>query len=315
MNKTVLEYLNGKANDVKDYIVAKAEAAGNYLSDQATDIKNGLVKGTATVLTAAMLLGGMTACDTNTPVENPDNTPGTTITDPNNQGSQPNNQTTLRPREEIEQTGITAEDVLAAIDNLVKQYYYLSKKQYITEENAHILDEIDYKFESITPKHSFVPSEENPEDLYAMIDPMFIPQDSLEIYYNWFSKEMNLEDVYQIHFNFSTTYTNEGVPEQHNTTVKNFVISQSDLNNILNAFNVEKFIITQDYINSLGIAGSSYRDLIGQELYKNTTINRQMLESATPEQLWALYDAITNSMTQININGETQLDNSNEMQP
>ena len=46
MNKNVFNYLNEKANDVADYIKAKAEAAGTYLSEHAQDIKEGAIKGT-----------------------------------------------------------------------------------------------------------------------------------------------------------------------------------------------------------------------------------------------------------------------------
>ena len=310
MNKNVFEYLNGKANDVKDYIVAKAEAAGNYLSDHATDIKNGLVKGTATVLTTAMLLGGMTACDTNTQVENPDNTPGISApadpsspgTNPSNPGQQGNpneNKVTLRPREEIEQTGITAEDVIALYNEFARDAV---RAHLGFPGNPSHVSNLSGSFVSILPQMIYHP--ETREKLFA---PCYVKEDNFTPSHDWLTDSthqlynpniQNVEDVYLITLHVQQ----QGTGRVQDRYLENFAIPATVFENLMTVLNNERFNITNEYAQDQNEL-FELNNCIGQPAYNTITFDKELLTNANEEQLWALYNAME-SLYSLNFYGE-----------
>ena len=309
MNKTVLEYLNGKANDVKDYIVAKAEAAGNYLSDHATDIKDGFVKGTATVLTVAAMLGGMTACDTNEPVENPNNTPGisapanpstpeTNPSTPGQPGNPNDNKVTLRPREEIEQTGITAQDVLDLYDEFARDAI---RAFHGFPGNPIHIDELTGNFISLSPQFIY-----HPETRDKIFTPCYIKENNFTPAHNWLTDSShqlynpNISDVGEVHI--MTLYVNQDGIGKDDKYLKNFAIPATEFDKLMLAFNNSQFNITNEYVQDKNeLLGLDKH--IGKTAYNSIIFDKDLIANATEDQLWALYNAME-SMYSINFYGE-----------
>lgn len=308
MNKTVLEYLSGKANDVKDYIVAKAEAAGNYLSDHATDIKEGFVKGTATVLTVAAMLGGMTACDTNEPVENPNNTPGISApADPSNPGQPGNpndNKVTLRPREEIEQTGITAQDVLDLYDEFARD----AVRAYNGFEGSQIhLDKLTGDFISLSPQIVIDPTTYDRLPIACYIkETEFKPNqkwltESSHQLYN--PNIQNVGDVYLM----TLLVHQHGIGREHDNHLKNFAIPAKEFDKLMLAFNNSQFNITNEYIQDKNELFELDKH-IGKTAYNSIIFDKDLIANATEDQLWALYNAME-SLYSLNFYGELPQNN------
>ena len=252
MNKNVFDYLNGKAHDVADYIKAKAEAAGNYISDHAQDIKNGAIKTTATLLTAAALVTGMTACDK----------PKTD--DDFNQPLYPI--VTVRPQEEIEQAGITAEDVLAVYDNLsllkIQNIYYHKKDEWAEDWNY-----LSAKFTNILPKRRVFPS----VNLKEFIN---------EPFYQSFNG-----GTYGINYSFSGA-----IKDEVDNYSLEFNINPEPFENIMKSFNIEPFELTDEYWKENPTYAYDYFYTTGQMVYPSFEITRDTITNANEEQLWALYD-------------------------
>ena len=291
MNKNVFNYLNEKANDVADYIKAKAEAAGTYLSEHAQDIKQGAIKGTATVLTAAMLLGGMTGCG--------------------DFGFNSNNYeqkfpiSTVRPIEDIEEQGITAQDVLAAYDTIslaaLKGLMASSKDDYGSRWDC-----FSAKFEGITPCEQFVFTEG--ADGTMKQNPFLFPVNNYVPNHLWLNDSaISYDNVYEINFN----YTGDITTTTLDRTISHLGISEQDFVAIMESFNIQPFELTSEYLDSLDFSAPLYEDYLGQLVYPAFSLNREMILNANEEQLWALYNAATNSISNINFL-EPVLDNSKE---
>ena len=297
MNKDVFNYLSEKAHDVTDYIKAKAEAVGTYLEDHATDIKDGIVKGTATVLTTAMLLGGMTGCDVVEQIGQPK--------------LEQFEQLPIRPVDEIEQTGIKAEDVLALYDDLAEKCVEAHHSTTSWKDNlGDRFDDLDGQFVSITPSSNFM--DENYSN-YTM--PFYAPLSYFQPSNRWIISE-NGE-----YFNPDPTIWSDKIYrtdldvncnlDGNLSKLKfNWGIYEQDLVNVLSAFNVQSFTLTEEYCNSIPnfsrelFVELHQSNMFGRQVYNPFTIDRKTIETANTEQLWALYNMLDNM---IKINFECQL--------
>ena len=282
MNKNVLEYLNDKILNVADNIRAKSESVGNYITSHAKNIKKGAIRATATALTAATLIGGLTACEIET------------LT-----------QLEVRPIEEIEETGIKAEDVLALYDNMAKNYFERLYGNFSDSEKAASI--IKYEFTNITPLESAVPTTEDYlfGPFETIIDPFYYSLDTYTIV-SWLAYDTTkLSNICPINFNYKA-YSKDNVFDYQVTACG---ISPADLNSIIEAFNLKPFEITPEYIDSLGYAAISYQHLTGKTAYPSLTINRELIENANEQQLWSLYNAATNSIYSINFEAKQPEDN------
>ena len=231
MNKNVFNYLNDKAHDAIDYIRAKAETAGAYLEDHASDIKDGFAKGTATVLTVAYLLGGMTGC-------------GDLGFDSDNY-QQKFPISTIKPIDDIEEQGITAQDVLAVYDTIslagLKGLMETSKDDYGSRWDC-----FSAQFESFGPSQQFVLTEGT--DGKMINNPFHFPINNYIANHLWLNDAaISHDNVYELNFN----YTGDITTTTLDRTIPQFGISAHDFINIMQAFNIEPFELTEDYLNSL----------------------------------------------------------------
>ena len=291
MNKDVFNYLSEKAHDVTDYIRAKAEAVGTYLEDHATDIKDGIVKGTATVLTTAMLLGGMTGCDVAEQIGQPK--------------LEQFEQLPIRPIDEIEQTGIKAEDVLALYDDLAEKCI---EAHYATtnwkDKLGDRFDELDGQFVSISPTSSV---EIGFGDNYIL--PFYLQTNFFKPSNRWSTensspfftnKSFVNEDIYETILTINTNFGDSsgkgtfqwGVPKQA-------------YDNVLRAFNTPSVLLNKDQLE--GTIPNEFfltigqNELWGTEAFKSIPLTREAITNANSEQLWALYNLI-DCMIELNFN-------------
>lgn len=293
MNKNVFDYLNGKAHDVADYIKAKAEAAGNYISDHAQDIKNGAIKTTATLLTAATLMGGLTACDdTNTKDPSTQQTPPIHTQQPNipNDTTQDTTEeefnrplypiVTVRSREEIEESGITAEDVLNFYDNLC-----LRKVHEIQESDKELFGEtweyLSAQFECLNVNKAKLPiSSDNGFPIYRFLDEPF--------YHNITEQGYCMKLIYNEAYRDDVVNTNQG-----------YVLTPDAFDQLMSIFNIKPFDLTEEYWQENPTYADSYNHITGISVYPNFKFTRETILNANEEQLWALYNLGTTISQQI----------------
>lgn len=248
MNKNVFEYLGSKAQQVADYIRTKAEAAGNCLSERANDIKQGAIKTTATLLTAATLLGGMTGCTIGPlyPI------------------------VATKPRDEIEEIGITAEDVLAVYDNLCLQKLY---ETFLHHKDDYGDDwyNLSAQFQSIKTDKRILQISNNDVPEYDYIN---------EPFYHMFNDE-----GYCLTYNFYGALNNDS-----REFSKNVQISPVTFESLMESLKISPFTLTDEYWQNNPQHATDYNYVTGVDVYEPITIDRETIINATEEQLWTLYD-------------------------
>lgn len=297
MNKDVFNYLSEKAHDVTDYIRAKAEAVGSYLEDHATDIKDGFVKGTATVLTTAMLLGGMTGCDVVEQIGQPK--------------LEQFEQLPIRPVDEIEQTGIKAEDVLALYDDLAEKCVEAHHSTTSWKDNlGDRFTDLDGQFVSITPTSSYVTKDRQSNyklPIYTRL-PYFSTSNNWILmpdsqYFNPNNSVIFDDNIYKTDLLINCNLDGDRLSSLR----VDCGIYKDDFEAVLKAFNVPSFALTEEYFSSDPNASTDLIEdlksgnIFGNTVYEGITIDRQLLQNATQEQLWALYNMIDN-IIEINFN-------------
>lgn len=317
MNKNVFNYLNDKAHDAIDYIRAKAEAAGAYLEDHASDIKDGLVKGTATVLTVASLLGGMTGCmmQGQPPQQNQQQNqqqtapilPGEEILS-NSQlfVGTPYDESDIPPaikhrtEEEISQTGLTAQDVLNAYDQLSLD---AARKMFSTDSYNQLSNEafekLSVQFEGITPWSMPSGNSRFVTPFYAL-DPTYEPRQL------WFNNHTAFPAV-PITIDF-TTYL-DGV--RFTSTIFSAGVEQSQFETLMASLGKEPYLLDYQTLMSKVDNFDAFGRFENQMAYPPITISRELILNASPEQLKCLYDMIASLRT---INLEQSLPNNLEME-
>lgn len=289
MKGNVFNYLLERAQNLTDHIANKVGAVGNHFSEHATGIKKGLVRCTAISLTAAALLGVLAGCESfglaSTQYDSPP----------------------IRPIEEIEQTGITAEDVLAKYDELaekcVEEHYYATNWK---DKLGDRFYDLDGQFVSI----SLVPYNEIQfGDNYIL--PFFLTTDYFQLTNRWSTepespyytedRDFNGEEIYMVLFTF---YVNLDKPTD--TMSFDWGIPKTSLDNVLKTLNFPTRILVREElegnISPIDISIIDRRNLWGTKVFDYKAIDRNLIKNASEEQLWALYNLI-NDMIELNFNG------------
>ena len=201
-----------------------------------------------------------------------------------------------RPRNEIQQEGITAEDVLAVYDQLAAittKYLYSD----IKDTMGDVYNNMDARFVSITaPLEYKIPdgySEDGiPLSFYPLIDEHLSPAHWLE--------DDRMYNVYPITFHADVLYGRNVLDHKYEFLVWN----DADFDLIAQAFGSTSFIVTEDTIeqepNKTGAYLYSDISYVGKPAYPAFTITREVIENANEEQLWALYNAATNGFLTTN---------------
>ena len=187
---------------------------------------------------------------------------------------------TVRPREEIENSGITAADVLARFDEIMQQ----RAEFFYGKAEASIVDRVETQFVGITP------SKLETTEGYALtqkFDFYFVKNflENHEAYTReYFGKEFaphhTIGNVYVVDIAYWEELDGYAVKEE----LKDWGIAQREFEAVLAAF--------------------------GRTATEAFTIDRELIEGATEEQLWLLYD-MAETIYMINIEGRLPEDTPN----
>jgi len=177
-----------------------------------------------------------------------------------------------RPIEDIQATGITAEDVLAEYDRVALLALNSFILRISDNEEGFDWKYLSAQFSSLNVSQENMPTSNGTWDLQ----------------YEPFHRASN--NKYCLQFNYQGSFKNE--PES--LDIISFYISKEEFENILNAYNIKSFQITEEYLNSLGPMGKefySYCININTTVYEPFQLTRELIQTSTEEQLWALYNA------------------------
>lgn len=281
------------------YIRNKVESAGNYLNEHANAIKKRLIKGTATALTAATLLGGLAGCMIQGKPAEQQTTPYSpgdvvfsnsnlfvgTIYDEDDLPPAINHRT----EEEIAETGLTAQDVLNAYDQLSLD---IGKAMYSTDSYdtlpKEVFEKLAVRFESITPLSYPGTNSRFVVPFYAL-DTTYSPRQL------WFDDRVSFPAV-PITIDF-TTYL-DGVC--FTSTVYKAAVEQSQFENLMTSFSNVPYLLDYETLKSKLNDYDNYLNFEDQMAYSPITISRDVISNASPDQLQTLYDMIT-SLRSINL--------------
>ncbi|MGM9681268.1 MAG: hypothetical protein ACI3XR_07165 [Eubacteriales bacterium] len=303
-NKGVKKMKHQGLNDVngkKERSSAKAEETvtgmKKYLANNANKIIGNAKRAVATGLVGVTLLCGMVGCN-KADVNNPSEGNHTESTNEIEDGAshEPFEVLPIRPIEEIEESGITAEDVLAVYDKLALA---IEKKRFPREtigpDYLEAYDKQTAQFESITVETYSDPIFET--DGIKMIDyqfPFFIKRNSFSI--GQLGEQTELENkVYTCFFNYNVVSDNK----YYNETFEGCGIIDYEFEDVMKSFNLSPSTITEDKL-ALGPSTDFFRFELGQTCYPPIKIDRELIQSANKEQLLSLYNMI-NSIQVINI--------------
>lgn len=229
-----------------------------------------LKRTTALAAVAAMLAAG-TACDEfSLPNLNTSNTTASQT-----------NKETLKTREQLEQEGITAEDVLKVYDNLAAK---ISEK---SETYNDLYKGLKTDFVKIsTPFIGFL----GVRNYYKADD--FTPSE------NWHTNPATINNVYPISFQVQTQKESFSPLEDEAT----FGIDADTFEKLMSAFNQQsKIFKEEDFEPHHLMFKEDFEFLLDKEVYPYFTITRETINNATEEQLWTLYNTFE-SIRIINFN-------------
>jgi hypothetical protein len=286
--------------NAKTFLSEKGDSIKEYLSNFNSPLSHKAMQSLLALLLAVSLMISIAGCG---------NSAGP------NGGTQPPvtfEQLEERPIEEIEETGIRAEDVLAAYDAFVTKIYQATNYK---RQNGNVSN-FTAQFTSLSTQ-GYEISEFNGKK-YEIIEegnhPYFRCLPDYDIVQKWINmpeypyyKEniQTLHNIYPVQINYIGTTSEYSEIKD----VSDFGISQEAMEDTLNTFNVKKTYLTQDLANQTP-EPVSYFNYINTELYNKFEITRETIENATEDQLWQLYEMLVSLNT---INFENRMPNESEL--
>lgn len=281
MNSKVLNYLSDKKDNFMD-----------WFESNKTNIKTNATKVIATGLTLAALTN-MAGCSGNASNEQNNIADDNVIieTIPNQDQiileEERSPFDSLKPRDQIEQDGITAQDVLDVCNNLV----VMSMRTHYPASSSENLE----FYNICTPTSQTSISDTHSNDTL----PFYPFYEKYQPYSNPLSSfnSPTFTNVYKIHITGKTTdSTNLDDASKSSYTSLPIVFSKEDFERVAKAFGLDIFKIDQQYASDVllekNIDISGY---IGTKAIAGQTINRDNIMNATEDQLWIIYDAVINT--------------------
>lgn len=201
---------------------------------------------------------------------------------------------TMRTEEEIAQTGLTVEDVLAAYDNLAWKFSELRWAKNIENWGLELEGNVSAQFDKITVCNYSIHTTTEAYPFYG-INNFFH-----SFKHSWFSEPLQLKDTYCINFYADAILRDQVIK----TSIINAGIYKDQFEPVANSLGNGKFIFTQEMLDNLPNRDIlPFLDFRGVEVYHPFEITRQTIENATQEELYLLYD-MCKSLYSINVNGE-----------
>ena len=233
-----------------------------------------ITKTTAAILIIAILLGGMGGCTNNAATIDPIET--------------------TRPLEEIEKTGITPEDVLAAFDELARDTFrgkYGIKE--LRESLYYDLDAFVVQFDRISPfEFGNRPNNWTLPYFYIEDDP-----DGFTPFHSWLSLPDSIfynpniqpfHDVYTVTLNATVCVANKSDNFQVDLT-----IPKDAMEKVFAAYGLKSYTMTKEKAKELDERARVISlTKIDETVYEPLTIDRVVIAESTEEQLWAIYNLL-----------------------
>lgn len=277
MNNKVFDYLNEKKDKVVDFAKEKKDDATRYAEERVSAIKEYIEKNGKQIKRSAtaLALAGLTTLSASTlsGCELPSETTGTEL--------QYYTQPETKSSEDIEKDGITNEDMLALLDNLV------------WERETKYWDSIEemYGDKDYREKHSI---QFNKISAYSPCGYAYIPDsyDVAAVTHERF-ENYRLHNFYVFDVLGTQIFEDEGelckVDEEHYTQNIGYmcICGKAPFEAVANEYGSGKYFLTEEICdNEYGLVDNRF---IGHEVYKSFEITRDDVANATPEQLKVLY--------------------------
>lgn len=314
-NKNLITQIHGALASIKNGGLEQCKKIKNWIEEKGEQIKDALINDrsksaqsalrlfmTLSVITAMAL--NTTACDINT------------INGGDQQGIQGGNVqnitpiTTTRSPEEIEETGLTANDVLAAYDELASDVFAAIFKE---PENSYY-DGYSCSFVSISPMQMDFNNGDGSFSRQTI--PYYHKEDKFRPMQFWFNNEggsfyglnnQQIDNVYLVSLNLQFIRGSEVIHRTNN----NWLITEDVMANLMQAYDSDPFFVTQDTINASSQPESVFCFAPEDDMvYQPITIDRELIKNSNEEQLTALMNAIQ-SMYSLNFYGKLPEPNQN----
>lgn len=320
MNEQVTSYLRDKKQRLTALTKDKIAKINEYIEENKSQLVEYLkhnskqLKRSATALALAGLVTtsamGMTGCEIgnlNTEKHHPF---GGHITVSQDAPAVPFQKLKVKPQEEVEKAGITAEDVLALYDQLANDVWHARYiKENLKEEFQQYYDTVSVQFDSISP-HIYInsyPDDNGKLTNYEWEYPFYIVNEWFCPLHQWFNAAGRYNYIMPDSMEnntYSTTFHTNFVfgDSMYEASYPEFGVEKELFENMMNSFNVEKSILTEDQI-AFARKSHFFENQIGQEIYTPITITREDILNATPDQLWAFYHLV-DSLRSINLEGK-----------
>jgi len=201
---------------------------------------------------------------------------------------------TTRSPEEIEETGLTANDVLAAYDELARDSYDAFYGVKYDSDGNKIYEYIP-TFESISPMS--MEYNDGNGNLIPFQYPFFYKEKQFTPFFAWFREEGNMfygmdtnsiPNAYLVSLNIKLTKDKK----LSDLPCPYWTIPNNMMRKLMSAFGVTEFKITEELANSSSYPSSVYDIAMGQKVFSPITISRETIQNASPEQLEVLMEAV-----------------------
>lgn len=287
------DFVSEKTNDAKRYAEERIKAIQDYLN------KNGKkIKTTATALALAGLTTlsatTMSGCDEISQIITPsESISSTSSKDPFVPSKGPYAEPITKTPQEIEESGITAEDVLAEFDRLawdiamidytrsIKNYDPKNWEQIVKDSNS------SAQFVKIAPRYDGHQLKNYP--VYGIIT-------TQKGYYDFWKRLTQGKDPKHFHDVYPVTFYYNHVNYGHDT-YNDFVdvgAHKKQFQPVGDLMADERFMLTLDKIDQIvapfGGGDIDYYDFTDSQGYSAFEITRETIKNANKEELYALYD-------------------------
>ena len=189
-----------------------------------------------------------------------------------------------RPEEEIEATGITAEDVLAIYDQLAWDFgLKVWDVRFPEVDDSYFSAQFD-RIDVLNYNHL------DPELADSLAYPFYgVSQHGHRNDFFWFEEKdkKTFMEAYDFNFYQTSVYGYQLL----DTTIQCVGAHRDQFEPVMDSFGVEKFFLTEEFIENCGYKYPwDLYNYLNKEVYKPFAITRETIENATEEQLYLLYD-------------------------
>lgn len=302
MNKKVKDYLENK----KEQLSSTTENIKEYIEKNGKQIKR-TATGVALAALTTLSAMGMSGCDLqHTDTTEPSSSSGTI--DPNKivqsnsglfEGTRYDKAPVInhRTEEEIAETGLTAQDVLNAYDQLcldiLKDMY---SDNYYSDLSKDAYNKISAQFESITPWFFKKYSSDKSEILrfdspFYAVRPNYFPKQF------WQSMSSDIGEFPAVPITINIKAFADGVC--FTETIPNAGIAPEQFANTMSSFGIKPYTLDYDTLyestKNIGNGIDSFFHFLNQTAYEPMHITRETILNATPEQLESLYGMLSST--------------------